>query len=292
LDNLLKWIYLYILELIRLLVYGNILIGFGAFGLSKIICSSLYIPDEMQASIPLFLFAATTFTYNIHRRIGYAMGSKESISPTTQWMLDKPLLSKSISIFSFVMALLYMVDLPKKALFVIIPISLISLFYVQRLSEGKKVLREIPYLKIFLIAAVWTAVLVILPSIFIEADLSKILFLSFGIFLYMISEIIPFDIRDMKRDEIEQTKTIPLLIGIKNSKGVAIGLLLIANLLLYLYFSTLTIDYISILLSSFFLSFMVINSKKDRSDLYYSFLVELSLILPYLFSLFISFLWS
>jgi len=64
-------------------------------------------------------------------------------------------------------------------------------------------LRDIPFLKIFVIAFVWALVTGLLPLIsskdLIQINLQHILFLTKQ-FLFVVAITIPFDIRDMKYD--------------------------------------------------------------------------------------------
>ena len=92
-----------------------------------------------------------------------------------------------------------------------------SVFYVLRL--GKTNLREIPGLKIVLIAFTWTYVVYLFPHINSGNQPSALL--STGIFLYIIAVTIPFDIRDLELDSPRQL-TIPQLFGVRGAKFISV----------------------------------------------------------------------
>jgi hypothetical protein len=91
--------------------------------------------------------------------------------------------------------------------------GIISFFYVLHVPGLKgKNLRDIPGIKIYIIALVWVLITVIVPYL-IDTNLNfqKTLILFGAEVLFMISITIPFDIRDINLDE-KSKKTIPQLI--------------------------------------------------------------------------------
>ena len=99
----------------------------------------------------------------------------------------------------------------------------ISVFYVLKIN-GKN-MREIPVIKIHLIAVSWVFVLFLFP-IFNESISLDFLSIALPHYLYIVAVTIPFDIRDLKYDDPSH-KTIPQLIGFRKSKMIAVLLLLI-----------------------------------------------------------------
>lgn len=76
-------------------------------------------------------------------------------------------------------------------------------------------LRQIPYLKTFLIAFVWSGLTIFLPALDSGISLfdSKVILLFSERFLFIMAVAIPFDIRDMNEDLNSKLKTIPILIS-------------------------------------------------------------------------------
>ncbi|XOV66188.1 MAG: hypothetical protein ACFHU9_11175 [Fluviicola sp.] len=113
------------------------------------------------------------------------------------------------------------------------PAILISFLYIFRL-KGKN-LRDIPNLKIHLIAFSWVFVLILFPFLvrfYVTEDFIRpFIALILGHYFYVVAVTIPFDIRDLKYDK-EKQKTIPQRAGVNGAKMIAIGLLLVSAIFL------------------------------------------------------------
>lgn len=96
-------------------------------------------------------------------------------------------------------------------------LGLLTLFY-SGIGSGKKKytfkLREIPYLKIFLISFIWSVSTILLPVIQAGNEIftAPVILLLAERFLFIFAIAIQFDIRDMKEDRDSGLKTIPILI--------------------------------------------------------------------------------
>ena len=136
----------------------------------------------------------------------------------------------------------------------------------------KKTVRSLPLVKIFYVGLVWALVC---GWFFLDQ-------IHWGIFLFtwlfISSLVIPFDIRDVSSDQV---LTLPGLIGIKKSKNVSYFLFFLAFLIGYISFSGAY--FYSLSLALLVGVFWVYFSSEKRQDLYYSFWVELTSGLPFLF---------
>lgn len=133
-------------------------------------------------------------------------------------------------------------------------------------------LRKIPLLKIFYVGFGWALV-----NTWLIFDK-----MQWGVFyttwFYITGLIIPFDIRDIREDNI---MTFPLLIGIRKSRFVSIFLLLMSLLSAFLYLETFHFlaFFISVVIAIAFTCF----ASETQNDLYFSFGVESCIGLPFLF---------
>ena len=109
--------------------------------------------------------------------------------------------------------------------YLLIPASIISLSYpikIIPLGNQKVSLRELPRAKIFLIALVWSIVSVALITLENESFYSlDTLLLFISRFSFVLAITIPFDIRDLKYDDLS-LKTIPQIYGEKKAKMIAV----------------------------------------------------------------------
>lgn len=138
----------------------------------------------------------------------------------------------------------------------------------------KKNLRSLPGLKIFIIAAVWMGITVFLPLEYHNIRFSeRVLYQSLEIFLFVIALTLPFEIRDLKYDELE-LKTIPQRFGVWNTKWFGTALLLISAFLAIQqnYIEELQL-YCSLLIYLITLAFLWF-SKVEQGRYYAAFWVE------------------
>lgn len=127
----------------------------------------------------------------------------------------------------------------------------------------EKFIRKIPSLKIFYVGLTWA----LINSWLILPEFNWSIFLISWLFISAL--VLPFDIRDMKSDDVV---TFPILIGIQKTKFLAYALVFISGLL--------SISYLDLIFSLCFLLTTIITflliyfSENDNREAYFSFLVE------------------
>ena len=127
----------------------------------------------------------------------------------------------------------------------------------------EKFIRKIPLLKIFYVGLTWA----LINSWLILPEFNWPIFLISWLFISAL--VLPFDIRDMKSDDVV---TFPILIGIQKTKFLAYALVFISSLL--------SISYLDLIFSLCFLLTTIITflliyfSENDNREAYFSFLVE------------------
>ncbi len=164
------------------------------------------------------IFFATLFEYNLHRFVTIITNKNALYNEKHSWVKKHLVLFYVLvaaSVLGFTISLFFA---KIQVLLTFAPIALITMFYSLPLFKNKKHifrLREIHFLKIFLIAFVWSAITVLLPVIQSENAYNNIhiTLILLERFLFVFSIAIPFDIRDMEIDKQTGLKTIPLLIG-------------------------------------------------------------------------------
>ncbi len=158
------------------------------------------------------LFFGTLIEYNRHRR------------PMT-WALGAGLLG-------------FVATLPfarPEVLWVLLPLVLLTLAYEFPAIPGfgGLRLRQVPYLKIFLIAGVWAATTVVLPVIHAghQVPVGSTLLLVLERFLFVFAITIPFDLRDRIYDRSQGLKTLPHKLGAANTQRLAVGCMVLSGIL-------------------------------------------------------------
>ena len=154
--------------------------------------------------------------------------------------------------------------------FMLLSISgIVSILYVVKI-KGRN-MRELPYLKIHLIALTWIAVIIAFP-ILNEGLQTEIATVLFAHYCYVLAVTIPFDIRDLKFDDKEHN-TIPQMVGIKASKTLSLVSLTLFTLLMVSVENKLKTNglfYGGVLVQMILVIFM--NEK--RSDIYCAGLID------------------
>lgn len=111
---------------------------------------------------------------------------------------------------------------------------------------------------------------VFLPVLLLEDFEWNTLLLSVVNFFFILAITIPFDIRDVDLDEADK-RTIPQLVGIPIAKMIASLFALISFVLWIYLYPTFWPPAVG---SALFTLGLIMASKKDRPDQYYSFFVD------------------
>lgn len=223
----------------------------------------------------LFISLATMSVYSVHRLIGMDkvkafadQGRYKVIRKFKNHILVYFLLSTLASLY-----FLYQLDYNTLLSF-IIPFFLTALYVIPVFKKGKR-LRDLAFIKIFIIAFVWAWMTWIIPA---EIDWNTIvLFLFIERILFFIAITIPFDIRDLEVDKTVDVKTLVHVMKLKGSKYVAISLLAISFFIIsYLLFQNLIANayWIALSISYLIAGILIWYSNQKKGDWYYSGLID------------------
>lgn len=152
-------------------------------------------------------------------------------------------------------------------------LSVLTGLYAIPFYKGRS-LRSVKGLKVIVIALVWVGFTVVIPlqyhhMLYSERGLLQCL----EVFLFVIVLMIPFEIRDLKYDELELS-TIPQVLGILKTKWLGTALLLIIGLLVY-FQNYLNESYLHVNFGILVLTLLFVwMSKVEQGKYYASFWVE------------------
>lgn len=264
-----------IIKGIEHLVFSNLLVSLSIGFLCSGICIQLNIPNPFWYG--LFVFSSTLLTYNVQR---FIKSTQTVPHPTNHilWVLSH---KKELYLIGFVSTFLTLYSFLQIFHWNLISISIliisliISILYVYKINS--KSLRDTPYLKIHLIAFIWVVALGIFELVNEQIfEIEKWMFVLVH-YLYVLAVTIPFDIRDLKYDDLNK-KTIPQVFGVKNSKMM--------SFVFMLFYAFLAIYFQPDLLLNFFFHFSILISlclilgiKITRNEFYYSGLIEGSILI-------------
>jgi 4-hydroxybenzoate polyprenyltransferase len=262
------------LKLIRALINSNIYISLAAVFLT--IESQIQLGMKPQWHPYLFIiFFATLFEYNLHRLITVITNKEALNSDKHRWVkenLKKFYAMVIVSVAGFIFAAFLA---KREVLIAFAPIALITLFYTIPVFVNKKNifrLRDIPYLKIFLIAFVWSSSTILLPVIQSATEFNKVHIMAMLLerFFFVFAITIPFDIRDIEADKQAGLKTIPLLFNNNKSQIISYISLLIFILIVFFDFQYTNSWFMILALNlSAFTTFVFLSLKKIINLAYY-----------------------
>ncbi|MBL4754562.1 MAG: hypothetical protein JKY52_13330 [Flavobacteriales bacterium] len=178
-------------------------------------------------------------------------------------------------------------------LFWFAPVTVIALCYTLALipARGRWVrLRDIPYLKIFIIVSVVTYISFCMPFLWhegLESSLLqpsvKLMILGRALFLFAIT--LPFDIRDLDFDKNTRLKTIPGAVGVRNSKIISLVVLAAFVLVEWVHYVAYAGDakiFLALAASGVVAGILVIKAQPSSSEYFYSLGLEGTMIVQFL----------
>ena len=251
--------------LLNFYVNSSIHVAVAVYSLVRI--TESYFQLSYNENLDYFIFYATISGYNFIKYAGVAKFYHRSLTKSMR-------LIQVFSLFCFCLLVYYGLKLPTNTLFYFIPFGLLTVVYVVPFLGGfQKNLRRVSYLKIFLVAFVWSGVTTTIPLIVgqYQQDYSLVL-LFVQRMLFILVLILPFEIRDMKLD-FKNLKTLPQKIGIEKTKKVGFVLLLFSLTMEFLITTSLSNKNIYLLISFILLLFLM-RSSQNQSKFYSSFWVE------------------
>ncbi len=256
------------------LIKSNIFISLAAAVLAFGTQVQLGFAPHFHPYIWLIFFAAL-FEYNLHRLVTVLTNKAALNSVKHRWVKDYPYVFYFlvlVSVAGFATTLLYA---KIEVLISLIPAAVLTIFYsvpVFKFSDRLYRLREIPFIKIFLIAFVWSVVTIILPVIEsgYNGSLANLSFVLAERYVFIFAITIPFDIRDMEQDKRYNLKTIPIVYGVNKSYKISNAALVIFILICLIHY--ISNDELFILLAmivSGISTLAILNSKTLRTHFYY-----------------------
>ncbi|MDR6560041.1 MULTISPECIES: UbiA family prenyltransferase [unclassified Arcicella] len=223
------------MKIFNFLINSNIYISLAAVALT--VETQLQLGMAPQWHPYLFIiFFATLFDYNLHRLVTLLTNKEALNDDKHKWLKEYLNLFYALVVFSVIGFLIAVLLAKKEVLITLAPFALITFFYSLPIFKNQKYLfrlREIPFLKIFLISIVWSATTILLPIIQSgrHFDSQHVSIMLIERFLFVFAITIPFDIRDIHADIQSGLTTIPNFIGSKKSLVIA-NFLMISFLLI------------------------------------------------------------
>ncbi len=230
--------------------------------------------EKINKQVLLLVFFSTFAVYNLQRLIKH-YSNKNNYTHRHRWIQEHQtalLLGVLFSSISALFLFFRLYDWHKFSL--LLPFALLASLYAVSIFSRQKALRDLPYVKVFIIALTWSVATVLLPVFSSSKELDvRTVTLLIANFFYIVGITIPFDIRDIEVDA-GNTQTIPQLMGIKKSVYLSVGFLIFSSAIFKIQFNHIG-QQIAYLVSII----LVLRTRSQQPELYYSGLIDGSIIL-------------
>jgi 4-hydroxybenzoate polyprenyltransferase len=273
-----------LIALLDLLLYSNFWIALAAVGMaaqSQLLLSGRGEPTALLG----FIFFATLFLYAVHRIIGLRK-SKPFTDSGRYAVIAR--FRNHIVFYAGMAGLcagLFLLQMPLTLIAGLIAPCLLALLYVLPVWKGYR-LRDLHYVKIFLIAITWSWITVFLVALELGMTWSTpmyVMLLERVFFVFAIT--IPFDIRDLEIDAFNKVKTLPAALGVRSSQrlaGLSLGLMLLLAALNYYWDVYALNDLVALVISACLSGLLIFLSDRTRHDYFFSGLVDGMMVLQFL----------
>jgi len=268
---------------IKPFIYSNLWVSICTTSLTHLTYLIHDLPQHNLQPILLLVFSFTFFTYNGQRLFRLRkIILPNKISDRIKWVLNNRKTLTITALLSFVIGLYSSSFIQFNAWIALIPLGAISVFYVVPFYNKKLTLRTLPYLKVFLIGAVWSSIIIGIPFLDTQVSITtRTIISTLQLFLFIVAITLPFDIRDLQFDRFNKLKTIPLLIGSRNTIILAVTLLLISVSILFFTINNLN-HLIALIIGHLITITLILFTTPNRKELFFAGWLEGTTFLLYL----------
>ena len=274
----------------QLFIFSNLFVSLCVTAFTHLTYLIYNLPKNNLAFVLVMVFCFSFFTYNFQRFIKFRSSLPNHSKPGNRlkWMLKEKSSLTISSIIAGIIGLVCTYFIHPLCFLILIPMGALSTFYVVPLLPFYKkslTLREIPYLKIFIIGFVWSLIVVALPVLDSLATIKNTSILNFKLeilqnILFIISITLPFDIRDIDYDKKSNLKTIPLFLGV--TKTIVLSeILLIGSIILLFHLNIAPYHFYALLIGHVITMIVITFTKKERAELFFTGVIESLIIVNY-----------
>lgn len=270
--------------LLDLLLYSNLWIALAAVGMAAQ-TQFLLLGEGAPTALLGFIFFATLFLYAIHRIIG--LKKSTPFAEAGRYAIIARFRSHIVFYAGMagLCAGLFLLQMPLNLIAGLIAPCLLALLYVLPVWKGYR-LRDLQYVKIFLIAITWSWITVFLAALELGMTWSKpmyVMLLERALFVFAIT--IPFDIRDIDIDAFNKVKTLPAALGVRKSQrlaGLSLLLMLLLSALNYYWDVYSLNNLVALVISACLSGLLVFMADRTRHDYFFTGLVDGMMVLQFL----------
>jgi len=287
----------YLRQALDCLLFSNIFIALCA--VAQALVTYQLLGAKAETHVLGLLFCSTLALYNFSILLSKPEKPEFSSFRRVKWIFSHYRLMITLTMIAVfcILPLFFFFNTSSKILLVCL--ALISVAYslpIFSINDKQFGLRNIPGVKLFLIAAVWSLSCVLIPILELESSIEASVTMNDSIlliakrFLFIAAITVPFDIRDLFQDKTNELKTIPVILGEKNALLICQGLLVIYLILLLLFTTSVDGNFLGLMLTIILSGWLIFKSKWQRSEYYYFLYLDGTMIVQFLMLLLCSYL--
>lgn len=284
-------------QILDFLLFSNIFIALCAVAQGLVTYHLLEArPDKHVIGL---LFFSTLALYNFSIFLSKPKDPSASPFRRVKWIFNHYRLMITITIIAILSIIPLFLFLSTTAKILLVFLALVAVTYnlpVFTLNEKKFSLRNIPGIKLFLIALVWSLSAVLLPILELESrdvviSSRDTILLIAKRFLLVAAITVPFDIRDLFQDKHYDLKTIPVLLGEKRAYLFCQFLLLAYVAMLFLFTKNFGPNFLALTLTAALAGWLIFKAGIKKNEYYYFLYIDGVLILQYLLLSAVAYFW-
>lgn len=260
-----------LIKLARGFVYTNLWVALAVACLSAV---SFYTLSGWNWAYIMLCFSSTVAFYGYARLVESVEREIEPEQSIAEWTLHHKSLITLFTIISAGASIYFWFELPIIAKWGFAISTALSGLYTLPKMFNKRGVRYMAGFKLIYIAAIWTLVTLTIPALIIGTkwDIELILH-HIERFAFIAAITIPFDIRDAKTDTSDLL-TLPMWIGIKKARNVALGGIAFAILIQFFPGFNPQGPPWPEMLAYAISGWLIFKSDENRPDMYFSFVIE------------------
>ena len=279
----------YVRQTLDFLLFSNIFIALCAVAQGLVTYQLLHTKPENH--VLGLLFCSTLALYNFSILLSKPANPEKSSFRRVRWIFSHYRLMITltiIAVFSLLPLSFFLNTASKILLFSLALISVAYCLPIFSIHDKRFGLRNIPGVKLFLIAIVWALSCVLLPVLELESNIEAAVTVNDTIlliakrFLFIAAITVPFDIRDLFQDKTNELKTIPVILGEKQSLLICQGLLAAYLILLFLFTKSFDSNFWGLTLTIFLSGWLIFRSKWERNEYYYFLYLDGTMIVQFI----------
>jgi len=275
-------------EALDFLLFSNLFIALCAVAQALVTYRLLHI--ECDKHVLGILFFSTIALYNFSLFISKPAHPEKSTYRRVRWVYANYRLMISLTLIAVLSLLVLVLFLSTASQVLLVFLGVIGVCYnipLFRFENKKFGLRNVPGLKLFLIAFIWSLSVVLFPIVEIEASRniaisqSDTILLIAKRFLFIAAITVPFDIRDLYQDRSYDLKTIPVMLGEKKAYQVCQMLLVVYLSLLFLFTKEFMADFWALTLTIFLTGWLIFKSEFKKNEYFYFLYLDGTMLLQF-----------